>query len=87
MKKTLLQFSASWCGPCNALSPILTKVAESLDIGLQKIDIDDDKNKDIVSKFQIRSIPTVILFEDNKPVDQFVGMKSEQKIINFINRD
>lgn len=85
--KFLLQFSAVWCGPCTALSPVIAKVADSLNVGLQKIDIDNEDNKDIVSQFKIRSIPTVILFEDGIPVDQFIGMQNEQKIRNFINRE
>jgi len=83
--KFLLQFSALWCGPCTALTPVLKKIATELDVGLEKIDIDEHAKQ--ASQFQIRSIPTVILFEDGKPVDQFVGAKNEQAIRDFIRRD
>lgn len=83
--KKLLYFSASWCGPCKALSPIIDKVAKEMGISLQKIDVDE--NADQAANFKIRSIPTVILFEDDTPIDQFVGVQKEQKIRDFIKRD
>ena len=83
--KKLLYFLAPWCGPCKALSPIIDKVAKELNIGIQKINI--DKHTEQAVQFQIRSIPTVILFEDGSPVDQFVGVQKEQKIRDFIKRE
>jgi len=82
--KFLLQFSALWCGPCTALTPVISKVAEELSVPLSKVDIEE--NAELAVQYQVRSIPTVILFEDGNPVDQFVGMIGEQKIRDFITR-
>lgn len=85
--KKLLQFSAPWCQPCNVLSPILEKIAKELEIELEKLNIDENENKEIASKYQIRAIPTVILLEDDTPVDQFTRVIPEQKIREFLKRD
>jgi thioredoxin 1 len=85
--KKLLYFSANWCGPCTALSPILQEVAADLEVPLEKIDIDQDADEGLLAaKYNIRAIPTVILFENEKPVDQFIGAKNELAIRNFIKR-
>lgn len=69
----LIDFFATWCGPCRMMSPILEEVGENLDgkVSIYKVDVDDDEN--LARKFGILSIPTLIIFKDGKQVDKKVG--------------
>jgi thioredoxin-like negative regulator of GroEL len=68
------------------LSPVLEKVSTiASDINFFKIDIDQEST--IANQLSIRSVPTVFLFKDGKPIDQFVGYKPEQEILEFIKRN
>ena len=70
--KVLVDFFATWCGPCKMLSPILEKVAsEHEDLTVLKVDVDEVG--DVAAQYGIRSIPTLILFEDGKAVDMKLG--------------
>ena len=60
----LLDFYATWCGPCKMLSPIIDELSEDRSLEVVKIDI--DKNEDLVKEFGIMSVPTIVLLKDNK---------------------
>ncbi len=80
--KAVVDFYATWCGPCGMLAPILEKIAsEHGEIDIIKVDV--DKAPEIASKFGIRSIPTLILFEDGKAVDMRVGYLPEESVLRF----
>lgn len=75
----LVDFWASWCGPCKMLAPVLSKVAEENDdIIVGKVNVDEEM--EIAQSFGIESIPTVILFKDGKPIKQSVGYVSKDKL-------
>ncbi|MBI1999861.1 MAG: thioredoxin [candidate division NC10 bacterium] len=69
----LADFWADWCGPCRAIAPILEDIAEEYDGQLKIAKIDVDNNSQSVSRYGVRSIPTLILFKDGDPVDRLVG--------------
>ena len=80
--KVLVDFFATWCGPCKMLSPILEKVAsEHEDLTVLKVDVDEVG--DVAAKYGIRSIPTLILFEDGKAVDMKLGFMPEESVLRF----
>ena len=91
--KVLVDFSADWCGPCRALSPILESLAvqygktDGNGKGVKFVKVDVDKSLDLAAFFQVNSIPTLILFEDGKPVQRSMGLQSEdalKKILGFV---
>lgn len=75
----LVDFWASWCGPCKMLAPVLSQIAEENDdIVVGKVNVDEDM--ELAQAFRVASIPTVILFKDGKPVKQSVGFTSKENL-------
>lgn len=82
-KKVLVDFWASWCGPCRMLSPIIDEVAKSTDkVKVGKVNVDEES--ELATQFAVMSIPTLILFENGKPVKQVVGVQSKDAILKMI---
>jgi thioredoxin len=79
--KQLFYFSAEWCQPCKTLAPIMEQVAQTTPV--QKVNVDYEP--DVITKFGVRNIPTVILVENGQEVRRFTGAKSYNDILNFIN--
>lgn len=81
----LVDFFATWCGPCKMLAPVLSKIAEEYKdkIKVGKVNVDDEN--ELAVKYQIASIPTLILFKDGKAVKSLVGLNSKAEIENMIN--
>lgn len=79
----LVDFYADWCGPCKMLGPILEDVAQALpDLKVVKINTDDAQS--LSQEYGVMSIPTVYLFSDGMKVNKFVGVKSKNEIMQFV---
>jgi thioredoxin 1 len=83
-KPVLVDFFATWCGPCKTLSPILREVKDSLGDNVSIIKIDVDKNQQISSQYQVRGVPTMILFQNGKQLWRQSGVLSKEEIIKII---
>lgn len=82
-KKVLVDFWASWCGPCRMLSPIIDEIAKETDkVKVGKVNVDEES--DLATQFAVMSIPTLILFENGKAIKQIVGVQSKTAILNMI---
>jgi thioredoxin 1 len=77
----LVDFWAPWCGPCKAIAPVLEELAEEMAGKLSIGKVDVDENGEIAAQFNVRAIPTLILFKDGQVAEQFVGLvgKSDLK--------
>ena len=76
----VVDFWATWCGPCRMVGPVISKLAEKYDgkIVVGKCDVED--NEDLASEFGIRNIPTILFFKGGDVVDKVVGAQSEAKL-------
>ncbi len=83
-KPVLVDFFAEWCGPCKMMSPILKQVKDSLGETVSIIKIDVDKNQSLAAKYQVRGVPTMMLFKNGKQLWRQSGVLQKDDIINII---
>jgi len=82
----ILDFWAAWCGPCNALTPVLEKLATEYAGRFTLAKINSDENQELAANFGVRGIPAVKAVVDGKLVDEFVGAQAESQVRAFIER-
>ena len=80
----LLDFYASWCGPCRMLSPVLEEIEDERKILVFKMDVDECQN--VPREFGVMSIPTVCVFKDGVFQEKFVGFRGKEQILEFIEK-
>ena len=80
----LVDFFADWCGPCKMLAPILKDVKEELGDAVKIVKIDVDKNQSIATKYQVRGVPTMLLFKNGKQVWRQSGVLQKKEIVQII---
>ena len=82
----LVDFSATWCGPCKKLEPLLHEIADDYDGRLRVFKVDIDKSQNIAVKYAVLSVPTLILFRDGQVVDQLTGLVAKRVIADKVDK-
>ena len=84
--KVFLLFSASWCMPCKKIKPFIKEFVEKTkDLNVYEVEVDNDDKKELVEYYKITSVPTLVLLEDGKKIDEVVGDDLE-KIKNLFSK-
>ncbi len=82
----LVDFFADWCGPCKMLAPILKQVKDELGEKVKIVKIDVDANQPLASAYQVRGVPTMILFQNGKQLWRQSGVLQKNELISIINQ-
>ena len=80
----LVDFFATWCGPCKMMVPVLKEVKDSLGDRVTILKIDVDKNEQLAEQYRVRSVPTMLLFQNGRQLWRQAGMLSKEDIISSI---
>lgn len=83
----LVDFTASWCGPCKSIAPAIERVASEFSDRAKVVAIDIDEQPEIAMKFGIMSVPTLIVFKDGQPVERTIGAIPHQAIRELVERN
>lgn len=83
----LVDFSATWCGPCQMLAPVLEEIAEEMDGQLGFYNIDSDENMMLAAKYQVTSIPTLLLLKNGEVAAKTVGFLPKANLKDFITQN
>ena len=82
-KPGLVDFYADWCGPCNAMAPVIEELAKELEGKVKVGKINVDENPDIAVEYNVMSIPTLIVFKNGKEEKRLVGLRNKEELINL----
>ena len=83
----LVDFWAEWCGPCRMIAPVLDDLAESMDGKVQIAKLNVDENQEVAFRYNVSSIPTLILFKDGEVADRVMGALPKPALEQFIERN
>lgn len=81
---SLIDFGAQWCSPCRMMEPVVEELSKDFDGKATIAQVDVDQSQDLANHFGIRSIPTMVIFKDGKPVDALVGVHPKQTLMEKI---
>lgn len=81
----LVDFFATWCGPCKMMAPVLDEVSSEVAGKAAVYKVDVDQEPQLAHQFSIMSVPTMIVFKDGKPANQFIGVQPKQVLVNALS--
>ena len=82
----LVDFFATWCGPCKMMSPIVEELEEELKGKVKVFKVDVDEERDLAEKYNVMSIPTFIVFKNGQAVGTALGMQDKEELLNLLNK-
>ena len=82
----LVEFYAPWCGPCRMVAPVVDEIAEQYAGRVKVVKVNADENPRTASQYNIRSVPTLILFKKGQKVDQIIGAVPKATLVDFIEK-
>ena len=85
-KPVLIDFHATWCGPCQTMSPIIDEIKHHFGDRIRILKIDVDKNQETAAKFKVRGVPTFLLFKNGEIQWRSAGMQSRKDLTQQINK-
>jgi thioredoxin len=81
----IVDFGATWCGPCKALAPIIDKIADDFQGKVKVVTVDIDDCTEVTKKYGVKSVPTVLAFQGGQKTGQSVGLTSRENILKLVN--
>ncbi len=82
--KVLVDFYADWCGPCRMMSPIIDEIAEEMGESVKVGKINVDNNQELAIKYDVMSIPTIMVFENGNPIKTFIGVTDKNEVLEVL---
>ncbi|HCU8059413.1 TPA: thioredoxin [Staphylococcus aureus] len=83
----LVDFWATWCGPCKMIAPVLEELAADYEGKADILKLDVDENPSTAAKYEVMSIPTLIVFKDGQPVDKVVGFQPKENLAEVLDKN
>lgn len=82
----VVDFYADWCGPCRTAAPVIEEIAEEYQGKLTVVKVDIDVDSELATKYQVMSIPTVLLFKEGQEVDRVIGFGGKEKYLEAVKK-
>ena len=83
----LVDFWATWCGPCKMMSPVVEEIANDMQGKAKVCKVNIDEEQALAMEYSIMSIPTFLIFKDGKLVNSVIGVQDKQKLVNLLNEN